>query len=56
MAGVHPDLGQDAPALEVGEPVLDGGAFAADQPVRFPLGIGDALSLLISRSVAFPSS
>ncbi|MFJ4690372.1 hypothetical protein [Streptomyces sp. NPDC088766] len=43
MAGVHADLGQDAPGLEVGEPVLDGGAFAADQPVRFLLGIGESV-------------
>jgi hypothetical protein len=27
VAGVHADLGQDAPGLEVGEPVLAGGAF-----------------------------
>jgi hypothetical protein len=41
VAGVRADLGQDAPGLEVGEPVLAGGAFAADQPVRFLLGIGE---------------
>jgi len=41
--GVHADLGQDAPGLQVREAVLDGGAFAADQPVRLLLGVGEAV-------------
>ncbi|MDQ0605105.1 hypothetical protein QF037_009450 [Streptomyces canus] len=43
MMDVHPDLGQNAPGLQVREAVLDGGAFAADQPVRLLLGVGEAV-------------
>jgi hypothetical protein len=31
------------PGLHVREAVLDGGAFAADQPVRLLLGVGEAV-------------
>ena len=34
MAGVHADLGEDAPDLEVRETMFIRGAFAADEAVR----------------------
>jgi hypothetical protein len=41
VGGVHADFGQDAPVLQVREAVLDGCAFAADQPVDLLLGGGE---------------
>jgi hypothetical protein len=41
VAGVHADLGEDAPGLERGEAVLNGGAFGADELVDLFLGGGE---------------
>ena len=44
MTGVQAHLGQDAPVLEVGETVLDAGAFTAEQGVGLFLGGGQLLA------------
>lgn len=44
MAGVHADLGEDPPVLQVGEAVLVRRALAADQLVRLLLGLGQRMA------------
>lgn len=41
--GVEAELGEDAPALHVGEAVLDGGTFHADQLIDLLLRAGEGL-------------
>ncbi|GLW96834.1 hypothetical protein Misp02_09210 [Microtetraspora sp. NBRC 16547] len=43
LGGVQAELGENAPALQVGEAVLDGCAFDADQPVDLLLCGGEGL-------------
>lgn len=43
MPGVHADLGEKAPGLQVCEAVLDGGAFTVEQAVCFLLRVGEAV-------------
>jgi hypothetical protein len=43
VPGVHADLGQEAPGLQVREAVLDGGTFAVEQAIRSLLRVGEAV-------------